>query len=113
MSEILNEQSKELEEGAVERKTDVAEAAAGELEESAASAQPAEEVPSEEADEQDFSKALEESLNSMNNDQKVTGIVMGFSPTEIQVDIGRNMPAMSPWTSTAQILPLTRRRSSR
>ena len=51
MSEILNEQSKELEEGAVERKTDVAEAAAGELEESAASAQPAEEVPSEEADE--------------------------------------------------------------
>ena len=42
MSEILNEQSKELEEGAVERKTDVAEAAAGELEESAASAQPAE-----------------------------------------------------------------------
>ena len=29
MSEILNEQSKELEEGAVERKTDVAEAAAG------------------------------------------------------------------------------------
>ena len=89
MSEILNEQSKELEEGAVERKTDVAEAAAGELEESAASAQPAEEVPSEEADEQDFSKALEESLNSMNNDQKVTGIVMGFSPTEIQVDIGR------------------------
>ena len=88
MSEILNEQSKELEEGAVERKTDVAEAAAGELEESAASAQPAEEVPSEEADEQDFSKALEESLNSMNNDQKVTGIVMGFSPTEIQVDIG-------------------------
>lgn len=99
---------------AVERKTDVAEAAAGELEESAASAQPAEEVPSEEADEQDFSKALEESLNSMNNDQKVTGIVMGFSPTEIQVDIGRKAcPAMSPWTSTAQILPLTRRRSSR
>lgn len=89
MSEILNEQSKELEEGAVERKTDVAEAAAGELEESAASAQPAEEVPSEETDEQDFSKALEESLNSMNNDQKVVGIVMGFSPTEIQVDIGR------------------------
>ena len=87
MSEILNEQSKELEEGAVERKTDVAEAAAGKLEESAASAQPAEEVPSEEAD--DFSKALEESLNSMNNDQRVTGIVMGFSPTEIQVDIGR------------------------
>jgi len=110
MSEILNEQSKELEEGAVERKTDVAEAAAGELEESAASAQPAEEVPSEEADEQDFSKALEESLNSMNNDQKVTGIVMGFSPTEIQVDIGRkhagyvpmDAPAVTPTTSQAE-----------
>ena len=119
MSEILNEQSKELEEGAVERKTDVAEAAAGELEESAASAQPAEEVPSEEADEQDFSKALEESLNSMNNDQKVTGIVMGFSPTEIQVDIGTKhtgivrLSELTDDPSAAQILPLTRRRSSR
>ena len=103
MSEILNEQSKELEEGAVERKTDVAEAAAGELEESAASAQPAEEVPSEEADEQDFSKALEESLNSMNNDQKVTGIVMGFSPTEIKVDIGRKHAGYVPMDEYSEI----------
>ena len=89
MSEILNEQSIELEEGVAEQKTDVAEdAAAVELAEGAPSAQPVEEVPSN-SDEQDFSEALEESLKSMSTDQKVKGIVMGFSPTEIQVDIGR------------------------
>ena len=90
MSEILNEQPIELEEGAVEQKTDVADdAAVVELTQGASSAQP-EEVPSNDSsDEQDFSQALEESLSNMNNDQKVKGVVMGFSPTEIQVDIGR------------------------
>lgn len=113
MSEILNEQSKELEEGAVERKTDVAEAAAGELEESAASAQPAEEVPSEETDEQDFSKALEESLNSMNNDQKVVGIVMASRPRRFRLTSAESTPVTCRWTSTAQTPPQTRRRISR
>lgn len=90
MSENLNEQPIELEEGAVEQKTDVADdAAVVELTQGASSAQP-EEVPSNDSsDEQDFSQALEESLSNMNNDQKVKGVVMGFSPTEIQVDIGR------------------------
>lgn len=36
-----------------------------------------------------FEQALEESLNSMNNDQKVVGTVMRIAPNEIQVDIGR------------------------
>ena len=51
-----------------------------------------EEVPSEAAmtaDEMDFSAALEASLSSMSTDQKVKGVVMGITPTEIQVDIGR------------------------
>ena len=50
-----------------------------------------EEVPSAAAitDDMDFSAALEASLNSMSTDQKVKGIVMGITPTEIQVDIGR------------------------
>lgn len=50
-----------------------------------------EEVPSEAAitDDMDFSQALEVSLSSMSTDQKVKGIVMGITPTEIQVDIGR------------------------
>ncbi|NLL63526.1 MAG: bifunctional 4-hydroxy-3-methylbut-2-enyl diphosphate reductase/30S ribosomal protein S1 [Ruminococcaceae bacterium] len=37
----------------------------------------------------DFVAALEESLESMSTDQKVKGIVVGITPTEIQVDIGR------------------------
>ena len=51
-----------------------------------------EEVPSEAAvitDDMDFSEALEASLSSMSTDQKVKGVVMGITPTEIQVDIGR------------------------
>lgn len=51
-----------------------------------------EEVPSEAAttaDEMDFSAALEASLSNMSTDQKVKGVVMGITPTEIQVDIGR------------------------
>ena len=48
------------------------------------------------SDEMDFSEALEESLKSMSTDQKVTGVVMGFSPTEIQVDIGRKHAGFVP-----------------
>lgn len=58
-----------------------------------------EEVPSEAAmtaDEMDFSAALEASLNSMSTDQKVKGVVMGITPTEIQVDIGRKHAGFVP-----------------
>ena len=50
-----------------------------------------EEVPSEAmtTEDMDFSAALEASLSSMSTDQKVKGVVMGITPTEIQVDIGR------------------------
>ena len=71
MSEILNE-TIELEETA-----------------NVAAAQQVEEVPSKSFDEMNFDEALEASLSSMSTDQKVKGIVMGFTPTEIQVDIGR------------------------
>lgn len=40
-------------------------------------------------DEMSFSEALEESLKAMNSDQKVHGVVVGISPSEIQVDINR------------------------
>ena len=43
----------------------------------------------EDADDFDFAAALEESLESMSTDQKVKGVVVGITPTEIQVDIGR------------------------
>jgi 4-hydroxy-3-methylbut-2-enyl diphosphate reductase len=39
--------------------------------------------------EEDFAKALEESLGNMSSDQRVKGIVTAVSPSEIQVDIGR------------------------
>lgn len=37
----------------------------------------------------DFAEALEASLESMSSDQKVKGVIVGITPTEIQVDIGR------------------------
>lgn len=40
-------------------------------------------------DEMTFEEALEASLNSLNTDQRVKGIVLSVNPTEIQVDIGR------------------------
>ncbi len=41
------------------------------------------------SEELSFEEALEENLSKMSTDQKVTGIVVGISPSEIQVDIGR------------------------
>ena len=80
MSELLNENPELVEEKA--------ESAAPAEE---AAAQPAqEEAPAEKSfDEMSFSEALEASLQSMNTDQKVKGTVVGMSPSEIQVDIGR------------------------
>ena len=48
------------------------------------------------ADEMDFSAALEASLSNMSTDQKVKGVVMGITPTEIQVDIGRKHAGFVP-----------------
>lgn len=81
MSELLNE-NPEL----AEEKAETAAPA-----EEAVNEQPAqEEAPAEKSfDEMSFSEALEASLQSMNTDQKVKGTVVGMSPSEIQVDIGR------------------------
>ena len=49
------------------------------------------------AEEFDFAASLEESLNSMNSDQKVVGTVLSVSPTEIQVDIGRKQTGYIPY----------------
>lgn len=80
MSELLNENPELVKEKA--------ESAAPAEE---AAAQPVqEEAPAEKSfDEMSFSEALEASLQSMNTDQKVKGTVVGMSPSEIQVDIGR------------------------
>ena len=46
-------------------------------------------VPEKSFEEMTFEEALEHSLNSLNTDQRVVGIVMAVTPTEVQVDIGR------------------------
>ena len=40
-------------------------------------------------DAEDFEAMLEESLSNMSTDQKVKGVIVGVTPTEIQIDIGR------------------------
>lgn len=50
----------------------------------------------ENTEEMSFEQALEESLSSMNNDQKVVGVVMHVAPNEIQVDIGRKQTGYIP-----------------
>ena len=47
------------------------------------------EQPVKSFDEMTDEEAFEYSLNNMSTDQKVKGIVLGITPTEIQVDIGR------------------------
>ena len=81
MSEILNEQEKEINETAAQTQTEEVQQAA----------QPAKSI-----DEMDFSEALEESLKNMSTDQKVIGVVTAISPSEIQVDIGRKQTGYVP-----------------
>lgn len=101
MSELLNE-NPEL----AEEKAETAAPA-----EEAVTEQPAqEEAPAEKSfDEMSFSEALEASLQSMNTDQKVKGTVVGMSPSEIQVDIGRKHAGYIPldeFTADPTIDPL-------
>lgn len=70
MSEIINENNSAVEPIAAAQETEKEEAAKS-------------------FDEMSFSEALEESLKAMNSDQKVHGVVVGISPSEIQVDINR------------------------
>ncbi|MEG1613978.1 MAG: 4-hydroxy-3-methylbut-2-enyl diphosphate reductase, partial [Oscillospiraceae bacterium] len=57
----------------------------------------AEEVTASDSEEMSFAEALEESLKSMNSDQKIKGVIVGISPNEIQVDIGRKHAGYIPY----------------
>lgn len=46
--------------------------------------------------EQNFEEMLEESLKSLNTDEKVRGVVVGISPTEVYVDVGRKQAGFIP-----------------
>lgn len=53
-------------------------------------------APQKSFDDMTFEEALEASLNSLNSDQKVRGVVMSINPTEVQVDIGRKHAGIIP-----------------
>lgn len=46
--------------------------------------------------EQNFEEMLEESLKSLNTDEKVRGIVVSITPTEVYVDVGRKQAGFVP-----------------
>ena len=58
----------------------------------AAAAQNTEENPAEGS----FEEMLEESLKSLNTDEKVHGVVVGVTPTEVLVDVGRKQAGYIP-----------------
>lgn len=45
---------------------------------------------------ENFAEMLEESLKSLNTDEKVHGVVVGISPTEVYVDVGRKQAGFIP-----------------
>ena len=50
----------------------------------------------EQGEEMDFEQMLEESLKSLNTDDKVKGIVVGIAPNEVYVDVGRKHAGFIP-----------------
>lgn len=50
----------------------------------------------QESAESNFEEMLEESLKSLNTDEKVRGVVVGIAPNEIYVDVGRKQAGFVP-----------------
>ncbi len=50
----------------------------------------------EAAQDSNFAELLEESLKSFNTDEKVHGVVVGITPTEVYVDVGRKQAGFIP-----------------
>ena len=48
------------------------------------------------SEDMNFEEMLEESLKSLNNDDKVKGIVVGIAPNEVYVDVGRKQAGFIP-----------------
>ena len=46
--------------------------------------------------ESNFEEMLEESLKSLNTDEKVRGVVVGIAPNEVYVDVGRKQAGFIP-----------------
>ena len=52
--------------------------------------------------EMNFEEMLEESLKSLNTDEKVHGVVVGISPNEVYVDVGRKQAGFIPASELSQ-----------
>lgn len=52
--------------------------------------------------EQNFAEMLEESLKNFNTDEKVRGVVVGITPTEVFVDVGRKQAGFIPANEISQ-----------
>ena len=93
---IIKEVRKAMDELKVEETIAVEEATeATAAEEKAPEAAPATETPAEEVS---FDAMLEESLKSIYNGEKVTGVVTGISGTEVTVDLGMKYTGFIPTT---------------
>ena len=82
--------SANAQESATENNTEAKETAA--VEETAENTEPVQKS----FDEMTFEEALEASLNNMNHNQRVKGIVISVNPSEVQVDIGRKYTGIVP-----------------
>ncbi len=51
---------------------------------------------------ENFEEMLEESLKSLNTDEKVRGVVVGISPNEVYVDVGRKQAGFIPIAELSQ-----------
>ena len=60
-----------------------------------------------------FAEIIEESLKSLNTDEKVRGVVVGIAPNEIYVDVGRKQAGLSRFPSFHPTPTQSRRRLSR
>lgn len=91
IKEVLDTMSEEKVNTIKETDEEVKAAPVGEM-----AAEEQQEAPQKSFDDMTFEEALEASLNSLNSDQKVRGIVMSINPTEVQVDIGRKHAGIIP-----------------
>ena len=51
-------------------------------------------LPMENESETSFEEMLEESLKNFNTDEKVHGVVVGITPSEVYVDVGRKQAGL-------------------
>ncbi|MBQ8027750.1 MAG: 30S ribosomal protein S1, partial [Clostridia bacterium] len=93
---IIKEVLQTMSENVIEKVQPENDALEAEKEQVTAQAAGQESAKAVEAAEESFEALMEESLKSMSTDQKVRGIVVGISPSEIQVDIGRKQTGYVP-----------------